>query len=177
MLALRLHLISALFPVYLVFLVTLLVCLHFQGSWPYTPKRVLTILTLLFPAFFGVPKKCGHYVESRRKGIWSPLVALCLLLFGWREPKTLEKIVVSGDNSRSKVIRVNGDVAFWAKKGQNNTRKIGVKKKGTIYPPCWAIFFTVFGAQTGGVQKMRSKIDVGVHRRSENGSSGNHRKY
>ena len=52
MLALRLLLLSTLFPVYLLFLVTLLVFLHFRWSWPYTPKRVLTILNPMFSSIF-----------------------------------------------------------------------------------------------------------------------------
>ena len=64
--------------------------------------------------------------------------------------KNTIKIVVSGDNSGSKVKREIGDVAFWAKKGEKHYKNRG-HKKGTTFPPCFAIFLAPFlGPKIGG---------------------------
>ena len=137
----------------------------FLGVVGLYPKRWSLFWTPCFPAFFGV---LGRY-----DGVWSlfwnnkegNLVPPCrslsssLLLAG---AKNTRNIVVSGDNSGSKVKRENGDVAFWAKKGKNTT-KIGVKKRA-LFTPRVSLFFRAFLAQKSEVQKMQKgkKIaDVG----------------
>ena len=121
-------------PLLLLLLATLFLCILcfflpssfsciFGGCGPIPQKGWSLFLTPCFPAFFGVLTKCGHYFERIRRGIWSRLVALCLLLFLLAGAKNTRNIVVWGDNNGSKVKRVNGDVAFWAKKGQKTLQK------------------------------------------------------
>ena len=69
--------------------------------------------------------------------------------------KNTGNIVVWGLKSGTTAIRVHGGFAFLGQKWPKNTTKIGVKKKGTICPPCWAIFWALFGVFEGGDRQMR----------------------
>ena len=81
----------------------LLVFLHFLGCGALR-RRVVTISK----------NKEGNLVPPCRS------LSSSLLLAG---AKNTINIVVSGDNSGSKVKRENGDVAFWPKKGQKTQQK------------------------------------------------------
>ena len=90
-LALGLLVVGALFSVYHQFLVIRLVFLHFSAWKMQAQKRGLTIFRPMFSSILGVCETEGaHYLGRSRRGIWSPLVAVCLLLFCCRDRKTLE---------------------------------------------------------------------------------------
>ena len=129
------------------------------------------------PAFFRVknagPKKGPHYFRPMFSSIsggggggsslsWEvkkgSLVPPCRCLsssFLVHGQKNTRNIVVSGVNSSTADIRVNGAFAFLGQKWPKNATKIGVKKEGTICPLCLAIFWAPFGVHKGGDRKMR----------------------
>ena len=78
-----------------------------------------------FPSFIAgaLGTECGHYFEKGRKGIWSCVVVLCLLLFFVSGTKTTTKIGVSGENSTTRKKRANCDGPFLPKRRQKTLQK------------------------------------------------------
>ena len=140
---------------YLVFLVTRLVFLHFWTSWRYKPEKGAHYFQPMFSSISGGCDGGSSVSWEVKKGNLVPpcrCLSSSLLLAGH---KNTRKIVFSGDNSSSKVIRVNGDVSFLAEKRPKNTTNIGVKKR-VLFAPVFRYFFGAFR----GLERGRPENEV-----------------